>query len=168
MNKKSPVRLLVVDDEPHIADLVATVARYEGWVMRSTGQARFIRQGVLDSVYRPDGDMVLNETVDFTKRTVRTFRGHPLQGQNAVDAVTGMISFKDWYDDKNVTVDLLKDGLVRLRMRDGVLSSPGASLLLDARSYRPTRLVRGNVTVRFDWQPPTSHARESLTHQVPP
>ncbi|TCO50761.1 response regulator transcription factor [Actinocrispum wychmicini] len=31
MNKKSPVRLLVVDDEPHIADLVATVARYEGW-----------------------------------------------------------------------------------------------------------------------------------------
>jgi two-component system OmpR family response regulator len=31
VNKKSPVRLLVVDDEPHIADLVATVARYEGW-----------------------------------------------------------------------------------------------------------------------------------------
>ncbi|GDY30275.1 response regulator transcription factor [Gandjariella thermophila] len=26
-----PVRVLVVDDEPHIADLVATVARYEGW-----------------------------------------------------------------------------------------------------------------------------------------
>jgi two-component system, OmpR family, response regulator len=26
-----PVRLLVVDDEPHIAQLIATVARYEGW-----------------------------------------------------------------------------------------------------------------------------------------
>jgi two-component system OmpR family response regulator len=25
------VRLLVVDDDPPIADLVATVARYEGW-----------------------------------------------------------------------------------------------------------------------------------------
>ncbi|WP_370943746.1 response regulator transcription factor [Amycolatopsis sp. cg5] len=34
------VRLLVVDDEPHIADLVATVARYEGWeaVTAGTGQ----------------------------------------------------------------------------------------------------------------------------------
>jgi two-component system OmpR family response regulator len=28
---RKPVRLLVVDDEPHIAQLVATVARYEGW-----------------------------------------------------------------------------------------------------------------------------------------
>src|SRR4051812_14141390 len=40
VNKKSPVRLLVVDDEPHIADLVATVARYEGWhaVTAGTGE----------------------------------------------------------------------------------------------------------------------------------
>nr|WP_042194381.1 response regulator transcription factor [Kibdelosporangium sp. MJ126-NF4]CEL21282.1 putative two-component system response regulator [Kibdelosporangium sp. MJ126-NF4]CTQ96151.1 putative two-component system response regulator [Kibdelosporangium sp. MJ126-NF4] len=45
MNKKSPVRLLVVDDEPHIADLVATVARYEGWhaVTAGTG-AEALRQ----------------------------------------------------------------------------------------------------------------------------
>jgi two-component system OmpR family response regulator len=34
------VRLLVVDDEPPIADLVATVARYEGWqaVTANTGE----------------------------------------------------------------------------------------------------------------------------------
>ncbi len=40
-----PVRLLVVDDEPHIADLVATVARYEGWqaVTAGTGQAALSR-----------------------------------------------------------------------------------------------------------------------------
>jgi two-component system OmpR family response regulator len=31
---EAPVRLLVVDDEPHIADLVATVAKYEGWQAR--------------------------------------------------------------------------------------------------------------------------------------
>jgi two-component system OmpR family response regulator len=37
VNKKSPVRLLVVDDEPHIADLVATVARYEGWTAVTAG-----------------------------------------------------------------------------------------------------------------------------------
>ncbi|WP_181774764.1 response regulator transcription factor [Amycolatopsis pittospori] len=41
MNTENPVRLLVVDDEPHIADLVATVARYEGWtaVTAGTGEA---------------------------------------------------------------------------------------------------------------------------------
>jgi two-component system OmpR family response regulator len=40
-----PVRLLVVDDEPHIADLVATVARYEGWqaVTAGTGKAALSR-----------------------------------------------------------------------------------------------------------------------------
>jgi len=38
-------RILVVDDEPHIADLVATVARYEGWqaVTAGTGQAALSR-----------------------------------------------------------------------------------------------------------------------------
>ncbi|MBE1575244.1 response regulator transcription factor [Amycolatopsis roodepoortensis] len=41
MNTENPVRLLVVDDEPHIADLVATVARYEGWqaVTAGSGEA---------------------------------------------------------------------------------------------------------------------------------
>jgi two-component system OmpR family response regulator len=40
-SKESPVRLLVVDDEPHIAELVATVARYEGWqaVTAGSGEA---------------------------------------------------------------------------------------------------------------------------------
>jgi len=41
VNTENPVRLLVVDDEPHIADLVATVARYEGWqaVTAGSGEA---------------------------------------------------------------------------------------------------------------------------------
>src|SRR5438445_13030621 len=34
-NDERPMRVLVVDDEPHIADLVATVARYEGWQART-------------------------------------------------------------------------------------------------------------------------------------
>ena len=47
-NDGRPVRVLVVDDEPHIADLVATVARYEGWqartahIVRPTDPYRFI------------------------------------------------------------------------------------------------------------------------------
>ncbi|RSN65160.1 DNA-binding response regulator [Amycolatopsis sp. WAC 04182] len=45
MNTENPVRLLVVDDEPHIADLVATVARYEGWqaVTAGSGEAALER-----------------------------------------------------------------------------------------------------------------------------
>ncbi|MEA5364083.1 response regulator transcription factor [Amycolatopsis sp., V23-08] len=40
MQTPDPVRLLVVDDEPHIADLVATVARYEGWQAVTAGSGR--------------------------------------------------------------------------------------------------------------------------------
>ncbi|MFF4593772.1 response regulator transcription factor [Amycolatopsis sp. NPDC001319] len=45
MDNPNPVRLLVVDDEPHIADLVATVARYEGWqaVTAGSGAAALTR-----------------------------------------------------------------------------------------------------------------------------
>lgn len=45
VNTENPVRLLVVDDEPHIADLVATVARYEGWqaVTAGSGEAALER-----------------------------------------------------------------------------------------------------------------------------
>jgi two-component system OmpR family response regulator len=37
VDNDSGVRLLVVDDEPHIAQLVATVARYEGWTAVTAG-----------------------------------------------------------------------------------------------------------------------------------
>ncbi|MFE6615280.1 response regulator transcription factor [Amycolatopsis sp. NPDC057786] len=52
MNTENPVRLLVVDDEPHIADLVATVARYEGWqaVTAGSGEAALERA----AEFRPD------------------------------------------------------------------------------------------------------------------
>ncbi|MGQ7298028.1 response regulator transcription factor [Quadrisphaera sp. KR29] len=33
----SPLRALVVDDEPQLADLVSTALRYEGWQVRSAG-----------------------------------------------------------------------------------------------------------------------------------
>ena len=40
VQNQDPVRLLVVDDEPHIADLVATVARYEGWQAVTAGSGK--------------------------------------------------------------------------------------------------------------------------------
>ena len=35
----TPVRVLVVDDEPSLAELLASVLRYEGWTVRTAGTA---------------------------------------------------------------------------------------------------------------------------------
>lgn len=52
VSNDSQVRLLVVDDEPHIADLVATVARYEGWRAATAGTgAEALRQA---AAFNPD------------------------------------------------------------------------------------------------------------------
>lgn len=50
MNTENPVRLLVVDDEPHIADLVATVARYEGWTAVTAGSGEAALQKAAEFV----------------------------------------------------------------------------------------------------------------------
>lgn len=49
---EEPTRVLVVDDERHIADLVATVARYEGWNSRIALDARQALAAV--TTFRPD------------------------------------------------------------------------------------------------------------------
>ncbi|HJY00207.1 MAG TPA: hypothetical protein VJ351_05265, partial [Streptosporangiaceae bacterium] len=33
----TPVRVLVVDDEPSLAELLASVLRYEGWTVKTAG-----------------------------------------------------------------------------------------------------------------------------------
>ena len=33
----TPIRVLVVDDEPSLAELLASVLRYEGWDIRTAG-----------------------------------------------------------------------------------------------------------------------------------
>ncbi|HET9140067.1 response regulator transcription factor [Actinophytocola sp.] len=64
MGRDNRVRLLVVDDEPHIADLVATVARYEGWDALTAGTgteaigraATFVPDIVVLDLMLPDMD----------------------------------------------------------------------------------------------------------------
>jgi two-component system OmpR family response regulator len=64
MGRENRVRLLVVDDEPHIADLVATVARYEGWDAVTAGNgaeaieraATFVPDIVVLDLMLPDLD----------------------------------------------------------------------------------------------------------------
>ncbi len=52
VDKADSVRLLVVDDEPHIADLVATVARYEGWQAVTAGSGEAAVKEAID--FHPD------------------------------------------------------------------------------------------------------------------
>src|SRR5690242_19099707 len=67
MSREGRVRLLVVDNEPHIADLVATVARYEGWQAVTAGNgADALRQA---AVFVPDIvvlDLMLPDMDGFT------------------------------------------------------------------------------------------------------
>src|SRR5687767_8958125 len=49
---EAPVRVLVVDDEPHITDLVATGLRYEGFDVASAGSGR-AALGLVES-FRPE------------------------------------------------------------------------------------------------------------------
>src|SRR5579872_6566719 len=48
----TPVRVLVVDDEPSLAELLSSVLRYEGWSVRTAGSgAEAVKSG---RDFRPD------------------------------------------------------------------------------------------------------------------
>lgn len=67
VDKGTSVRLLVVDDEPHIADLVATVARYEGWQAVTAGSGEAALKAAAD--FLPDIvvlDLMLPDVDGFT------------------------------------------------------------------------------------------------------
>jgi two-component system, OmpR family, response regulator len=48
----SPVRVLVVDDEPSLAELLASVLRYEGWTVRTAGTGADAVRNARD--FKPD------------------------------------------------------------------------------------------------------------------
>src|SRR5689334_22513603 len=60
----SPVRVLVVDDEPDLAEVLAGVLRYEGWQVRTAGDvatalagaAEFLPDAVVLDIMLPDGN----------------------------------------------------------------------------------------------------------------
>ncbi len=50
----SPVRVLVVDDEPSLAELLASVLRYEGWEIRTAADGSSAVRAARE--FQPDAD----------------------------------------------------------------------------------------------------------------
>src|SRR5260370_41093126 len=52
----TPVRVLVVDDEPSLAELLASVLRYEGWDVRTAGSGADAVRTARE--FRPDAEVL--------------------------------------------------------------------------------------------------------------
>jgi len=124
----SPVRALVVDDEPTLAELLATVLRYEGWSVEQahTGQA------ALKAVKEIDPDVIVLDImlpdIDGLEVLRRVRTTHPrvpvlfLTAKDAVaDRVAGLTAGGDDYVTKPFS---LEEVVARLR---ALLSRAGAA-----------------------------------------
>ena len=139
----TPVRVLVVDDEPSLAELLASVLRYEGWEVRTasdgTSAVRTARE------FRPDAVVLDIMLPDFdgleVLRRVRAELPHVcvlfLTARDAVeDRVAGITAGGDDYVTKPFS---LEEVLARLR---GLLRRAGIS-----RARGDTGLVVGDLTM---------------------
>jgi two-component system OmpR family response regulator len=153
----SPLRVLVVDDEPNIVELLSMTLRLEGWVIhvaKTGGQAlRQAREHTPDAVVL---DMMLP---DFTGiEVLRKLRAHApeipvlfLTARDAVeDRVNGLTSGGDDYVTKPFSLDEVVARLRALLRRSGAGTSRPSSelvvgdLTLDEDSHEVTR---GGATI---------------------
>jgi two-component system, OmpR family, response regulator len=142
----TPVRVLVVDDEPSLAELLASVLRYEGWEIQTAGDgASAVRAG---REFRPDAVVLDVMLPDFdgleVLRRIRAEIPHVcvlfLTARDAVeDRVAGITAGGDDYVTKPFS---LEEVLARLR---GLLRRAGI-----ARSASGTELVVGDLTMDED------------------
>src|ERR1700743_1613771 len=115
----TPVRVLVVDDEPSLAELLSSVLRYEGWSVRTAGSgAEAVKTG---REFRPDAVVLDIMLPDFDGvEVMRRLRAeHPgicvlfLTARDAVeDRVRGLTAGGDDYVTKPFS---LEEVLARLR-----------------------------------------------------
>ncbi|MFB7994710.1 response regulator transcription factor [Streptomyces sp. NPDC056002] len=123
----TPVRVLVVDDEPDIAEVVTGVLRYEGWDVRTAGNGRdAVREG-LD--FRPDAvvlDIMLPDRDGLSVlRELRAAQPHVcvlfLTARDTVeDRVTGITAGGDDYVTKPFSLEELVARLRGLLRRAGM------------------------------------------------
>jgi len=141
-----PVRVLVVDDEPTLAELLSMALRYEGWDVRSAGDGQSAVKTARD--FRPDAvvlDMMLPD-IDGLE-VLRRLRGETpdvpvlfLTAKDSVeDRITGLTAGGDDYVTKPFS---LEEVVARLR---GLMRRMGHSPL---RSE--SQLVVGDLTLDED------------------
>jgi two-component system OmpR family response regulator len=133
----TPVRVLVVDDEAALADLVAMALRYEGWEVRSAGTAA----DAVSTARDLDPDVVVLDIMlpddDGLSVMARLRAERPelpvlfLTARDAVeDRIAGLTAGGDDYVTKPFSLEELVARLRGLLRRSGATTGRGASLLV--------------------------------------
>jgi two-component system, OmpR family, response regulator len=139
----TPIRVLVVDDEPSLAELLANVLRYEGWEIQTASDGSSAVRAARE--FRPDAVVLDIMLPDFdgleVLRRVRADLPHVcvlfLTARDAVtDRVAGITAGGDDYVTKPFS---LEEVLARLR---GLLRRAGIT-----RARGDTELVFGDLTM---------------------
>ncbi|MFI6344990.1 response regulator transcription factor [Streptomyces sp. NPDC050560] len=143
----SPVRVLVVDNEAAVTDLLAVALRYEGWQIRSVGDVgRAVQQA---RMFRPDAvvlDLMLPgvDGLSLLGRLRRDLPDVPVLFLTAKDAVEERIAGLTAGGDDYVTKPFrLEDVVARLR---GLIRRSGAA----AGRRGDSMLVVGDLTLDED------------------
>jgi two-component system, OmpR family, response regulator len=142
----TPIRVLVVDDEPSLAELLASVLRYEGWEIRTAGDGGGAVRAARE--FRPDAVVLDIMLPDFdgleVLRRVRAELPHVcvlfLTARDAIeDRVAGITAGGDDYVTKPFS---LEEVLARLR---GLLRRAGIT-----RARGEAGLVAGDLVMDED------------------
>jgi two-component system, OmpR family, response regulator len=142
----TPVRVLVVDDEPSLSELLASVLRYEGWEIRTAGDGMSAVRAARE--FKPDAVVLDIMLPDFSGlevlRRLRAEQPHVcvlfLTARDAVeDRIAGITAGGDDYVTKPFS---LEEVLARLR---GLLRRAGV-----ARTRAGTELAVADLTMDED------------------
>jgi two-component system, OmpR family, response regulator len=148
----SPVHVLVVDDEPVLAELVTMALRYEGWTVSTAGDGA----AALAAARKDPPDVVVLDVMlpdmsglDVLRKLREQIPGLPLLLLTAKDAVEDRIAGLTAGGDDYVTKPFsLEEVMLRLRAllrRTGVTTESGGAkivvgdLMLDEDSHEVTR-----------------------------
>src|ERR1700741_4125370 len=132
----TPVRVLVVDDEPSLAELLASVLRYEGWTVKTAGNGADAVRTARE--FRPDAVVLDIMLPDFdgleVLRRVRAILPHVcvlfLTARDSVqDRVSGITAGGDDYVTKPFSLEEVVARLRGLLRRSGAAAARNESLL---------------------------------------
>ena len=132
----TPIRVLVVDDEPSLAELLASVLRYEGWDIRTAGDGSSAVRAARE--FQPDAVVLDVMLPDFSGlevlRRVRAEQPHVcvlfLTARDSVeDRVAGITAGGDDYVTKPFSLEEVLARLRGLLRRAGVARAAGGSEL---------------------------------------